>query len=585
MSVYKSLSWLGISLLAIRLLRAETPASPTPASPSPTIATSTSANDLDELRKHIAQQEEQIRRLQQAIEEQRTLLEKAVAVTNTSAGHASNSSAATDEVSTVAVANKAGGDTSVPIVPAINVAHPRWAASGRAGQKLQAENPSPLGISIGTTTFTPLGFVDFTWYGRSTNVGSGVGTNFGGIPYNTSFTAHLSENNFTAQNSRIGFRVDSKVLGSKVLGYFEADFYGNQGANVFVSNGAATFRMRNVFVDVQKGRWEILGGQDWSMLTPNRKGLSPIPSDIFYTQNMDLNYQAGLIWARQSQFRLVFHPNNDWAMGMSLENPQQYAGGSGGSAATSVVFPSTLASVLVPQFNDASAANGAATGAGNYSTPNLHPDIIFKGAYDGHMGKDQIMHLEAGALIRSFKDTIPVGTPVTYRSNTATSVSGTVNANLEIVKNVHLIANTFFGQGGGRYIFGLAPDIIVRADGTISPLHSYSTVDGIEANVTKNTLIDAYYGGVYIGRQIALDANGRTPIGYGTATAGVNDNRTIQEYTLGLTQTLWKSANYGALAIVNQYPYLTRNPWTVAAGAPKSTHTNLYYIDLRYTLP
>ena len=578
MGRYKIFSWLCVSLLAAQLRSAETPASPATASSDSAVPTPASANDLNNLRERIAQQEEQIKRLQQAVEEQRTLLDKAVAATNAAARDTTM-----NHVSTLAVANQSG-DAPLALAPAINVARPRWAASGRAGQKLQAENPSPLGINIGSSTFTPLGFVDFTWFGRSTNLGSGLGTNFAGIPYNTAVAAHLSENNFSAQNSRIGFRVDSKVLGAKVLGYFEADFYGNQGANVFVSNGAATFRMRNIFVDVQKGRWEILGGQDWSMFTPNRKGLSPIPSDIFYTQNMDLNYQAGLIWARQSQFRLVFHPNNDWALGMSLENPQQYAGGSGGSAATSVVFPSALATVLVPQFNDTGVANGAATGAGNYNTPNLHPDIIFKGAYDGHVRKNQIMHVEAGALIRSFKDTVPVGTPVTYRSNTATSVSGTVNANLEVMKNVRLIANTFFGQGGGRYIFGLAPDVIVRANGVISPIHSYSTVDGIEANVAKNTLISAYYGGVYIGRQIAIDTTGR-PIGYGTVTAGVNDNRTIQEYTFGLTQTLWKSANYGALAIINQYSYLTRNPWAIATGAPKSAHTNLYYIDLRYTLP
>jgi hypothetical protein len=560
---------------------------PTPA--DSTVTSPIGASDLNELKKRIAQQEDQIKRLQQAVDEQRSLLEKAVAATNASANSTNANGATTNEVNTVAVANRSGNG-SVPIVPAINVARPHWTL-GRAGQKLQGGEPtavSPLGIKIGDSTFTPLGFVDFTWFGRSTNLGSGLGTNFAGIPYNNTATAHLSENNFSAQNSRIGFRVDSKVLGAKVLGYFEADFFGNQGSNVFVSNGAATFRMRNVFVDVQKGKWEILGGQDWSMFTPNRKGLSPIPSDIFYTQNMDLNYQAGLVWARQSQFRLVFHPNSDWALGMSLENPQQYTGGSGGSSGASVTFPSGLAAVLVPQFNDNAAANGAATGAGNYATPNLHPDILFKGAYDGHVGpKDQIMHVEAGALIRSFKDTIPVGTPVNYQSNTATAVSGTVNANLEIVKNVRLIANTFFGEGGGRYIFGLAPDVIVRSNGVISPLHSYSTVDGIEANVTKNTLLSAYYGGVFIGRQVAIDTTvtPRRLIGYGFPGSSANDNRTIQEYTLGLTQTLWKSPSYGALSIISQYSYLTRNPWAVAAGTPKATHTNLYYIDLRYTLP
>ena len=99
-----------------------------------------------------------------------------------------------------------------------------------------------------------------------------------------------------------------------------------------------------------------------------------------------------------------------------------------------------------------------------------------------------------------------------------------------------------------------------------------------------STLIDAYYGAVYIGRQTAVDTNGRQ-IGYGFAGSSNNDNRTIQEYTFGLTQTFWKSANYGALALINQYSYLSRNPWAVGTGAPKATHSNIYYIDLRYTLP
>ncbi len=476
------------------------------------------------------------------------------------------------------------GSAPVTLEPAVD-RRPRGLVFGRGGQNLQARNPSPLGITIGNTTFTPLGFVDFTWFGRSTNVGSGIGTNFGGIPYNNSTGGHISENNFSTQNSRIGFRVDSTVAGAKVLGYFEADFLGNQPANVFVTSNSDTFRMRNIFVDVQKGKWEILGGQDWSMFTPNRKGLSPLPSDIFYTQNMDTNYQAGLVWSRQSQFRLVLHPNKDWALGFSLENPQQYIGGSGGLNGAAITLPAASnIAAMASQFNNSAVAIGSVTGAQNFAAPNLHPDIIFKGAYDGHAG-DKLLHVEAGALVRSFKGTYATTTaPVHYNSSTTSAVSGTVNANLEIVKNVRLIANTFFGEGGGRYVFGLAPDVIIRPDGSISPIHTYSTVDGFEANITKNTLIDAYYGAVYIGRQTAIDTNGR-PIGYGFAGSSSSDNRTVQEYTFGLTQTFWKSANYGALSLINQYSYLSRNPWAVAIGAPKATHSNIYYINLRYTLP
>jgi hypothetical protein len=201
------------------------------------------------------------------------------------------------------------------------------------------------------------------------------------------------------------------------------------------------------------------------------------------------------------------------------------------------------------------------------------------------------MHVEAAGLVRGFKDYITLTTaPAIHGSHTAVGYGGSVNANLEIVKNVHLIANTFFSDGGGRYIFGIAPDVIIRPDGSISPLHSYSTVDGVEAQVTKNTLLAFYYGGAYIGRNISFDptATGSTPAkpiyaGYGTPSG--TQNRDVQEITFDWIQTLWKSPSYGALALINQYSYVLRDPWFLAVGAPKSAHSNLIYINLRYTLP
>ncbi|MBV8833812.1 MAG: hypothetical protein JO108_31825 [Acidobacteriaceae bacterium] len=554
--------------ISVQLISAQTVSSIPPSSPPAGSANTASSDELQALRDRITKQEEAIKKLQQSMEEERALLEKAMARPAAPAGSTT--------VNTVKVSNGSAGDAAQPvqIVPAVNVSHPHI-AWGR--QNLQSKAPSSLSISIGDTTFTPLGFVDATFFGRSTNVGSGIGTNFGGIPFNNTSTAHLSETNFSTQNSRIGFRVDSSVLGAKVLGYFEADFLGQPGGNIYVTSNADTFRMRNIFVDVQRNGLEILGGQDWSMFTPNRRGLSPIPSDIFYTQNMDTNYQAGLVWSRQTQFRFIGHPTENLAFGVSLENPQQYIGGSGGLSSTAVTLPA----------NPAIAAAGGQFDNGNttYATPNLHPDIIFKAAYDGHVGaNDKIMHVEAGALIRSFKDTVAVGTPTSYRSSSTTAASGEVNANLEVIKNFRIIANTFFGSGGGRYVFGLVPDVIIRPDGTISPIHTYSTVDGFELNLTKNTLLDMYYGGVYAGRNVAIDTNG-SPIGYGFHGSSNSNNRTIQEGTIGVTQTFWKSPNYGALSLITQYSYLTRNPWSVLTGQPKVAKTNMYWVDLRYTLP
>ena len=51
-----------------------------------------------------------------------------------------------------------------------------------------------------------------------------------------------------------------------------------------------------------------------------------------------------------------------------------------------------------------------------------------------------------------------------------------VNGNVEVVKNFRLIANTFYSRGGGRWIFGQGPDLIIKGDGSPLPVHSASTV-------------------------------------------------------------------------------------------------------------
>ncbi len=560
----------------------DAPASTEAASTSSASARPVTAEEIQQLRQRIAEQQEQIKLLQNSVDDQRAFVESALK--NVSAPPTTPSASAM----TVSATPNSTLNGGVKVVPAINVTGPyNVAAASRAARQTGGETASPLSISIGSATITPLGFVDFTFFSRSTNVGSGLGTNFAGIPYNAGSSApqsRLSESNFTAQNSRIGFRVDSTVMNAKVLGYFEADFLGNQPTNVFVTSNADTFRMRNVFVDVQKGGLEVLGGQDWSLFTPNRRGLSPLPSDIFYTQNMDTNYQVGLIWSRQAQFRLIAHPTKDVAFGVSLENPQQYIAGSNGSAAATLPASFAANTALSNQFNN---------GTNNYGVPNLHPDIIFKAAYDGHVG-EKILHVEAGGLVRSFKDSFPTAFTSTgaiastsrFTNNTLTAASGEANANLEFVKNVRLVANTFFGAGGGRYIFGQGPDVIVRANGTLSAVHSYSTVDGFEATFHKNTLISMLYGGAYFGRDVSTDINAtRSLIGYGYRGAPNGQNRTIQEATFDIVQTLWKSPNYGALQLIGQYSYLWRDPWYVPTGQGQYAKTNLFYLDLRYTIP
>jgi hypothetical protein len=90
---------------------------------------------------------------------------------------------------------------------------------------------------------------------------------------------------------------------------------------------------------------------------------------------------------------------------------------------------------------------------------------------------------------------------------------------------------------------------------------------------------------VYVGRDALYDPTATKPTYVGYGYSGSAQNRDIQEVTFDWVQTLWKNKNYGALALINQYSYLLREPWTIASGSPNKPHDSIVYIDLRYTLP
>ena len=128
------------------------------------------------------------------------------------------------------------------------------------------------------------------------------------------------------------------------MGYWESDFLGQIGTSTNSPNGGLAvssnpyvFRLRLYWVDVRYSKFELLAGQSWSMMTPNRKGISPLPGDIFYSQDIDVNYQLGLVWGRIPGFRFVYHPSDKVAFGVALENSEPYIGGGngGGAAAAS----------------------------------------------------------------------------------------------------------------------------------------------------------------------------------------------------------------------------------------------------------
>src|ERR1017187_4003592 len=66
---------------------------------------------------------------------------------------------------------------------------------------------SPLALQIGSVTFTPLGFMDFTSVTRGTLNGGDIGTSFASFPSSNTASGQLSETRFSAKNSRLGLRM------------------------------------------------------------------------------------------------------------------------------------------------------------------------------------------------------------------------------------------------------------------------------------------------------------------------------------------------------------------------------------------
>jgi hypothetical protein len=539
---------------------------------APANAPASESKEIQDLKKQMAEQQKQIEELRLILLGQKKQIDDvaATAAATPAAAPAEPASAPTPTPRSVpgGVASLAPIVPPLPAAPAPTAVVPPPPASPQK-DLAPADATSPLSLKIGDTTITPIGFMDLTNTWRSTNAGTSLQTNFGSIPYNNGVTGRLTEDKLSAANSRIGFRTDTNVHGWDTLGYFEADFVGGVGDTAYntqVSSNSLILRIRQYYVTTRHNKFEFQAGQSWSMMTPNRVGISPLPQDLFYSQVVDVNYMNGLTWGRIPGVRFLLHPSEKVTWGLSLENSAQYFGGSGGGGVPTL--PAALSSSMAGEL-DQNVTNGV-------KIPNVAPDFISKLAFD----PTSKVHLEVDGVVSETK----LFNPSTQVYFTKAGAGGSFNGNVQIAPGFRAIFNTFWSDGEGRYLFGVIPNFIVRADGSPSLIHAGSTVDGFEY-AHKNTQIYAYYGGITGERNTALDANGTTLIGYGFRGSANSQNRATQEVTFGLTQTLWRDPKYGAIQTMYQYAYFMRDPWYVAAGAPKNTHESAVWFNLRYLLP
>src|SRR5439155_9469999 len=138
------------------------------------------SQEISELRAMLADQQRQIAELRAALNEQKNLINSRQAGSNETPAPASvqHTSPGIPQLGQVASTTPV-----IPVAPAVRAPlAPPVPARVAGAQETATQLEAPLQLHIGSAAITPVGFMDFTAVFRSTNPGSGIGTNFGSIP-------------------------------------------------------------------------------------------------------------------------------------------------------------------------------------------------------------------------------------------------------------------------------------------------------------------------------------------------------------------------------------------------------------------
>lgn len=412
-----------------------------------------------------------------------------------------------------------------------------------------AEGPR-FSEAAGRLHFHISGFADVTGVYRSTFTGATIQTPFATIPLENTPEARLGEFRGAANHSRLNFRFDTRLGDRDLDAYVETDFLGNVQPNVFAGSNSHTLRLRLYWARLRNARWELLGGQSWSLLAPNRSGISPVPADVMSTRLIDPNYSVGLVWTRQGTIRITRHFGR-WHLAGAVENPEQ--------------------SIL-----DSQELGQDVRGLGTRTAPgsNIRPDLTGKVAYDASFA-----HFEVAGLARNFH----VYSTALGRPDQALGGGVSLASVIHAGPRIDIVSQDFFSAGGGRYLQAVIPDVTVRPDGRLVRITSYSLLHGVEAKLSDQVTTHVYYGLVY-GKRAAYEMPGRGFAGFGAPRGSALDDRTVSQTSVGFRHTLWRQEGYGALSYGLDYSYLVRKLWQ-ANPAGNLGRAHMLYTNFRYNLP
>ncbi|MFY9853901.1 MAG: hypothetical protein WAK26_08510 [Terracidiphilus sp.] len=416
--------------------------------------------------------------------------------------------------------------------------------------KIKKEIANPTTLRYKGITFVPYGFIAGESAYRAKATGGELATPFSALPYEGADAYTLSEMYISGRQSRPGLIVEGKTNWGTMRAIVEADFLGAGTTSNDNQSDSYMFRQRIVLGEVETNSgWTVSGGQGWSLVAENRKGISTAASNIALPNQIDPNYVTGLVWARSGNFRLT-KSFKSASFAISAENPQllytaSLAGNTPyavvGSAGVNGGLLNNTISACSPTTSIVNYTNQALTTSGgqtvNVAVPvyktmnscanmanisfNQAPDMVVKAAFDTKAG-----HYEVFGVSRFFHETVYPGE--TTNSNLygglkdiktglvvapALSAAGTVSdsvvfgglgasARVPIFANkIVLGAKGLFGPGVGHFGDSTLSDATSNSTGDLAPIHNASGLLTFEVNPSPRLLLYAYYGGDYAGRE------------------------------------------------------------------------------------
>jgi hypothetical protein len=384
---------------------------------------------------------------------------------------------------------------------------------------------SPTALHYKGVTITPGGFIAAETVTRQRAQESDINQPFNSIPYAGNALAHINESAFTARQSRLSVLAESKVGAAKLTGYWEGDFLGTGVTSNNRQSNSYVFRQRVLYgqAALQNG-WIFTGGQQWSLATETRKGITNRTEVLPMT--IDSQYQVGFNWERQYGFRVVKDFGGKFALGLAVEGPQATIGGRGFSSVSTTDMTKGTVTTTGNAF-----VFGPGSGGGLYNfvdttgySFNKTPDFIIKAVADPGWGHYEVFGIfstfrnrvyPCGVVGSNSTDTAPPAVPTTIacgNGSTTPSSFGAYNdtrggggagANIRVplvAKKLDFAIQGAAGDGIGRYGSAQLADITLRPDGTQAPIRTAHALGELELHPNSKLDIYAYFGGEYAWR-------------------------------------------------------------------------------------